>query len=435
MSTNVAVEERLESKSTFKLMGMSMGVFGVLSVITLAAVYLNALPKGMIGALPLMMIVGAVLNEIGNRTPGVKDYLGGGPIVIIFASAALVTYGVIPEYAKDIMVNFMKGEGFLSFYIAALITGSILGMSRDLLIKAAVRYLPVIITGVATALLLVGLAGTLLGYGFSEAVMYVGIPIMGGGMGAGAVPLSQIFGDALSVDPALLMSKMVPALALGNATAIVIGGMLNRIGKKKKMLSGNGRLMKNQEVVPVEEEQTHAISLEKMGQGVLMATAFFALGKLLAKFLPIHSYALMIISVAVVKVLGVVPSEYEQSAHQWFRFVMKNFTPALLVGIGVAYTDLNAVVESFSLIYVVLVFVTVSGAVIGSGIAGHFLGFYPIEAAITAGLCMANMGGTGDVAVLSASERMELMPFAQISSRIGGAFMLIVATSLLGMFF
>lgn len=66
---------------------------------------------------------------------------------------------------------------------------------------------------------------------------------------------------------------------------------------------------------------------------------------------------------------------------------------------------------------------------------GKLVGFYPVEAAITAGLCMANMGGTGDVAVLSAAKRMELMPFAQISSRLGGAIILIIgslALSLLG---
>lgn len=439
MSTNVALKKEQSTIKNegraFKIMGMNMGIFAVLSLVTLAAVYMEALPKGMVGALPLMMIVGAVLNELGNRTPLVKDYLGGGPIVIIFASAALVTYGVLPEYTKDIMVSFMKGESFLSFYIAALITGSILGMNRDLLIKASVRYLPIILSGVAVALLMVGTAGMLLGFGFKEAVMYVGIPIMGGGMGAGAVPLSQIFGDALSMDPAMLMSKMVPALALGNATAIVIGGMLNRIGKKQKFLSGDGRLMKKQSNVVVEDSTESKIDLARLGQGILIATTFFAFGKLLGKVIPLHSYALMILSVAIVKVLGLVPKEYEMAAHQWFRFVMKNFTPALLVGIGVAYTDLNAVINSFNLVYVVLVFVTVSGSVIGSGLAGHFLGFYPIEASITGGLCMANMGGTGDVAVLSASDRMELMPFAQISSRIGGAFMLILATSLLGLFF
>ncbi|MCT4605244.1 MAG: 2-hydroxycarboxylate transporter family protein [Marinisporobacter sp.] len=424
----------LNENKGFQIMGISLPMFAVLTIVVLGATYMGVLPKGMIGAFPLMMIVGAVLNELGNRLPIVKDYLGGGAIVIIFVSAALVTYGILPESSKDIMKDFMKGQGFLSFYIAALITGSILGMDRKLLISASVRYLPVIIGGVAVSLGLTGIIGMIMGYGAKEAILYIAIPIMGGGMGAGAVPLSQIFGQALNVDPAQMMSKMVPALALGNAMAIVVAGLLDKIGKKKKSLTGNGKLMKSQEAVREEASEELKLDYKLMGIGILLSTTFFVWGKILGKFIPIHSYALMIISVAIVKVLGIMPEKYEKGAFQWFRFVMTNFTPALLVGIGVAYTDLNAVINSLSIIYIVLVFTTVVGATIGSAFVGHFLGFYAIEASITGGLCMANMGGTGDVAVLSASKRMELMPFAQISSRIGGACMLILATSLLSIF-
>ena len=45
---------------------------------------------------------------------------------------------------------------------------------------------------------------------------------------------------------------------------------------------------------------------------------------------------------------------------------------------------------------------------------------YPIDAAIV-NACHSGQGGTGDVAILTVANRMQLMPFAQIATRIGGA--------------
>ncbi|MBS3991825.1 MAG: 2-hydroxycarboxylate transporter family protein [Erysipelothrix sp.] len=438
----------------FKIMGISLPIFATLGVVLLIAIQLGVLPTGMIGALALMMFVGALLDFIGNKTPIVKDYFGGGPIVIIFASAALVYFKILPPAIITNIRNFMEtgalrafnqaGEaitvgyrgGFLDFYIAALITGSILGMNRKLLIKAAVRFLPAIFGGVVVALGLVYIVGLVMGYGGMEAIYYVGIPIMGGGMGAGAVPLSQIFGEALGVEPATVLSKLVPAVALGNALAIVAGGLLDKLGKIKPEWTGNGRLLiSNEDFGENEKEEKDDSGLAGYGIGILIATTFFAVGAIIGKFVPdVHPYAWMIIAVGVVKAFGFMPRNYELYCQKWFKFVAVNFTPALLVGIGIAYTNLGQVIEAFSLTYLVLVTVVVIGAIIGSAFVGRLVGFYPIEAAITAGLCMANMGGTGDVAVLSTAKRMELMPFAQISSRIGGALMLLLASGAIALF-
>ena len=139
----------------------------------------------------------------------------------------------------------------------------------------------------------------------------------------------------------------------------------------------------------------------------------------------------MIITVAIFKICNILPEWIEVACYQWFQFIMKNLTNTLLVGIGLCYLDIGQVVSSFSLTYLVLCGVTVLGAFFGAAIIGKLVGFYPVEAGITAGLCMSNMGGTGDVAVLSAADRMELMPFAQISSRLGGAIILLLGSLLL----
>jgi malate:Na+ symporter len=92
----------------FKIMGISLPIFAILGVVLLIAIQLGVLPTGMIGAFALMMFVGALLDFIGNKTPIVKDYFGGGPIVIIFVSAALVYYKVLPPVVITNIKNFME---------------------------------------------------------------------------------------------------------------------------------------------------------------------------------------------------------------------------------------------------------------------------------------------------------------------------------------
>ncbi|MDK2968397.1 2-hydroxycarboxylate transporter family protein [Lacrimispora amygdalina] len=420
---------------SIKISGISLPVYLAFTAVTAVSIAMKWLPSGMIGALLVMMIFGGLFNIIGNNLPIVKTFLGGGAIVCIFASAALVYTGLIPGYVVENVDQFMNKTGFLNFYIAALITGSILGMDRSLLLKAAVRFLPVALCAMTMAILSVGVVGALVGYGFVDAVMYVAIPMMGGGMGAGVVPLSGMYAEALHTESAAVISRMIPASTLGNVMAIVGAGMLAKFGEVKPGLTGNGRLMRNHNS-DLNEKNKSSVSLEELGIGLITAMLFFLTGVIINKFVPaVHSYAWMIILVAVSKACGFIPVKFEDSARQWSQFVMKNWTSALLVGIGISMIDLGAVAKAVTPMYLLLVFVVVASVSIGAGIGGYLVGFYPVESAITAGLCTTNMGGTGDIAVLSAARRMELLPFAQIATRICGALILIVASLLTQLLF
>ncbi|NMH73927.1 2-hydroxycarboxylate transporter family protein [Bacillus sp. RO2] len=404
--------------------------FAVFLALTVLAVYTDNLPTGMIGALLVMVVFGEALGWIGDRLPIIKTFLGGGAIVAIFGSAYMVYSGLLPESVATSVTDFMTTGGFLDFYIAALITGSILGMNSQMLVKVGIRFFLPIMGAVLGAVAIAALIGMMVGFTLQEAVLVITLPIMGGGMGAGAVPMSQIYSELLGNTPSYYISILVPALALGNVFAIVLASALNVLGNKMPSLSGNGVLMKGFTY----EKTTQKYEIGKMGAGMAAALTFFTIGFLLDGLIPLHPYAIMIILIAIVKIANLLPSSVVEGASQWYQFVAKNWTLALLFGIGVAYTDLEAVLNALSVQYILIVAGVVLGAVIGAGVLGKLVGFYPIESAITAGLCMANMGGTGDVAVLSAAKRMELMPFAQISSRLGGALILLGAGLIIQLF-
>ena len=410
--------------------GMKTTTYFVVLGIVLAATYTKGLPGGWLGGYTLATTLGILFEKIGDNTPIVKDYFGGGAIVTLFASAALTYFNVLPKPAMDLMKEFMGRMDFFGVLAAALVSGSIISMDRKLLIKAGLLYAVPVFGGLIFAFGLAALVGSIIGFGGIKSVMMVALPIMGGGTAAGAIPLAQIYGSALQNDPKLYLSMVMPAVALGNALAIVSGGFLDKIGTAKPTWTGNGELM-----VGFQAEKSKASSPDytKMGVGFLLTGIFFAVSIMLSKFIPMHYYAITIVLVAVLKIANVFSDEHCEAVKQWFEFLVKTCIPAILFTIGLVVVDLKMVIAAMTWQYWALCIVTVVGAIIGAGLFGRLVGFYPIESSITAGLCMANMGGSGDIATLAAAKRMALLPFATISSRLGGALILVLASLMVRM--
>ena len=413
-----------------KIMGMSLPVYIIAAVVILYAAMTGILPENMVGALAVMMILGSALNLMGNKIPIIRSYLGGGAVFCIFASSALATFGILPKAVVENCKDFMNNVGFLDFYIAALITGSILGMNRDLLKKAAVRFLPLSFLSMACAVLMAGLMGIITGRGFGQTILYIALPMMSGGMGAGVIPLSGIYAGATGADSAQIISQMIPASAVGNVLAIICAALIAKLGTIVPSMNGNGQLMPTKDEKKAGKEMK--LDYTVMGMGLLMAMVFFTIGTLISKIFPsVHAYAFMIIVVVICKIAGFIPAKYEEAAVQWSQFVMKNFTSALLAGIGIALLDLKVLGAALTPEFLLITVVIILTVAVCAGLFGKFVGFYPVEAAITAGLCTNSMGGTGNIAVLSASDRMGLIPFAQMATRLGGALVLISASFLI----
>ena len=163
----------LSKLEKFKISGIGLPLYIVMAVILLLMINLHALPNNMLGAILVLVLLGHLFYYIGANLPIFKTYLGGGSVFTIFTAAALVTYGIIPSSVVTISKTFVNNMDFLDFYIVSLIVGSILGMNRKLLLRAAVRFLPVAFISMAVTLFAVGGVGMLLGEGFAHSIYYV----------------------------------------------------------------------------------------------------------------------------------------------------------------------------------------------------------------------------------------------------------------------
>lgn len=433
-----------------KWSGLSLITFLVVLAVTIITVYvpwggeaLGFYRNNFLISFTALAVFGILFGEIGDRIPFWNDYIGGGTVLVFFVAAAFATYGLLPkEFLGVVKIFYGKSPvNFLELFIPALIVGSVLTVDRTTLLKSIGGYIPLIIVGVIGATVCGVGVGLIFGKAPIDVMMNYVLPIMGGGTGAGAIPMSEMWAAKTGKDASLWFAFAISILTIANIIAILTGALLKKLGEKKPHLTGNGELVmsNSKEAVKDKEVEVKPELVDTVAAVILTGTLFMVahiLGEIWESFeLPfaIHRLAFLVILVALLNVANVVPDRVKAGSKRMQTFFSKHCIWILMAAVGFG-TDVKEILYALTIPNLLIALAIVYGAVGFIMVLARKMKFYPVEAAITAGLCMANRGGAGDVAVLGAADRMELMSFAQISSRIGGAMMLILGSIIFGIF-
>ncbi len=391
----------------------------------------GAVPSDILMGIALLTVGGFTCAEIGKHIPVVRR-IGASAILATFIPSALTYYHFLPAPVLGAVADFTKASNFLYLFISAIIVGSILGMDRNVLVAGFLKIFVPLIFGSVIAAVVGTAVGTALGLGTYHSFFFVVVPIMAGGVGEGAIPLSIGYSTLMHQPQGDMFAQVLPPVMLGSLTAILAAGTLNFVGKKFPNLTGEGRLQPGEhDDLPLgADTPLIPIDVGTIAAAGVTAVSLYLVGVIGQRLFDFPAPVAMLFFAVVLKLTHAVPPSLQAGAFAVYKFFSTAVTYPLLFAIGVSLTPWDKLMAAFTPTYIVTVVATVL-ALMGSGfVIGQLLKLYPIEAAIV-NACHSGQGGTGDVAILTAANRMQLMPFASIATRIGGA--ITVTTTLIAL--
>ena len=378
------------------------------------------LPSDIVVMVATLAFFGFACGEFGKRLP-VLGKLGAAAICATFIPSALVHYGLLPEVVVESTTKFYKSTNILYLYICCIIVGSIMSMNRTTLIQGFLRiFFPMLCGEIVGMVVGVGV-GTALGLEPFQVFFFIVLPIMAGGVGEGAIPLSIGYAALMHMDQGVALGRVLPMVMLGSLTAIVIAGCLNQLGKRFPHLTGEGQLMPNRRNETHRETPAEGkMEVTTLASGALLAVLLYMLGMLGQKTIGLPAPVGMLFLAVLLKLVNGVSPRLQEGSQMVYKFFRTAVTYPILFAVGVAITPWQELVNAFTLTNLLVIISTVTALVATGFLVGKKIGMYPIDVAIVS-CCQSGQGGTGDVAILTSGNRMNLMPFAQIATRIGGA--------------
>jgi len=446
MDHTVAAPRKLWPELWWKILDMRIGIvplpiYALLVGIIAVMLYSNGapghgaatpgkLPSDILVSIAILAVGGFTCGEIGKRLPILKN-LGAAAVMATFLPSYMVYAKLIPEPVIASTKDFYKTSNILYLYIACIIVGSVLGMDRQALIRGAMKIFIPLLSGVIAAALFGTLLGTLLGLGAYHTFFYIMVPMMGGGVGEGVIPISIGYALLTHGDQGTILAEIMPMVMMGSFTCIMMGGVLNWYGNRKPHLTGNGRLTDDHDMLAAANKSSEAaIDPATIGAAGVTAVAFYLVGVLAQRAWDFPAPLAMLFLAFGLKAINAISPKLQEGGKVVQKFFATSVTYPLLFSVGVSITPWEKLVGAFTLLNIVIIVSSVMVLIATGFFVASKMKMYPIDAAVVCS-CSAAQGGTGDVAILTSANRLTLLPFCSIATRLGGACMVTFALMLM----
>ncbi len=406
--------------------GLPLTIYLMLSALFIVLAANKQEVGGLATAIALIPVGAFALAELGRRLPAIRGS-GLETILVVFVPSYLVYINWIPVNAVDHAKMTLVLTDIIGLFITILIIGSIVSIERHVLIAGLAKIALPLCAGSIVAAFAGTVAGVAFGLKPQDVLFLMVAPVMGGGLTAGVLTLSVGYSNILGASQGEMLARMLPAVFLGNFAAIIfawlVGFLESKSGEKRPAPDGRAVVLLgaiNDAVTARIDDRESASGIRVLvAAALIIAVVNFAgiAGSRLAGF-PAPLAALTL--AAVLQLANVVSRPVRTGLIAIYSFCVAKLTYPVLFSVGMLLMPWEKLIEGFAPANVATIFAVVGSLCVVGLLASRWVGLRPADGAIVT-IARAAMGGTGDIAILSASHRMELMAFAQISTRIGGA--------------
>ena len=422
----------------WKIFDFKIGIVPIpIYVVLIGLIYLfmttgnKAVPSDLLMSIAILAVGGFTCAEIGKHIPIVRN-LGAAAIFATFLPSYLVYAHLLPDAVVASTKDFYKASNFLYLYICCIIVGSVVGMDRKAILRGVFKIFVPLVGAAITAAVFGTLFGTLLGLGLQHTFFYIIVPMMGGGIGEGVIPISIGYAAITGGDQGAILAQIMPMVMMGSLTCIICAGLLNHLGGRRPELTGNGRLTHDDDSPSpdIKAAMSGPIDAAGIAAAGVTAVALYLIGVIGQRLTDYPAPVIMLFIAFGMKFINAVSPQLQHGGQILSRFFATAATYPLLFSVGAAITPWDKLISAFTFLNILVIVSTVLVLISTAFLIGRKINMYPIDVAVVCS-CSAAQGGTGDVAILTAANRLQLLPFCSIATRLGGATMVMISLTLM----